>query len=178
MDTGREHEHESVTVQATATPESFEEVFRRGYPRLVRTLCFVALDQEAAADIAQEAFFQLHLDWGRIGHYEDPLAWVYKVALHRCTDYRRRLARFSRLFERLAGQEQRRDEVAWYPERVFMEALAALPKRQRKAAALHYVAGFSQKETATAMGISEGAVKSHLSRARDSLQSRLEVEHE
>ena len=161
----------------TAMPrEGFEELFRRSYPRLIKTLCFITLDPEVAADSAQEAFFQLHLQWDRVAQYDDPVGWVYRVAINRCTDHRRRLARVGRLLEKLVGQQQPRDGVSWYPERAFMEALKGLPERQRVAAALHYVAGFSQKETATGMGISEGAVKSHLSRARDKLQNRLEVE--
>lgn len=156
--------------------EGFEELFRRSYPRLVKTLCFVTLDPEVAADVAQDAFFQLHLKWDHIAQYDDPVGWVYRVAINRCKDNRRRLARVGHLLERLSGQQQRRDEVNWYPERAFMEALKGLPERQRVAAALHYVAGLSQQETATAMHISEGAVKSHLSRARDKLQNKLEVE--
>lgn len=66
-------------------------------------------------------------------------------------------------------------EIIWEPERGFFEALKGLPDRQRQAAALHYVAGFSQRETADAMGLSEGAVKSHLYRAREELRRKLEV---
>lgn len=164
------------TEKTVLQRESFEGLFRRGYPRLVKTLCFITLDPELAADSAQEAFFQLHLHWDRISEYEDPVAWVYRIAVSRCTDHRRRLVRLGRLLERLAGEQQQRDEVVWYPERALMEARKGLPERQRVAAALHYVAGLSQQETASAMHISEGAIKSHLSRARDKLQNKLEVE--
>jgi RNA polymerase sigma-70 factor (ECF subfamily) len=70
----------------------------------------------------------------------------------------------------------RAQDVSWYPEHEFVEALRELPRRRREAAALHYIAGFSQKETAQAMGLSEGAIKSHLFRARETLEAKLEVE--
>jgi len=57
-----------------------------------------------------------------------------------------------------------------------MAMLGRLPLRQRTAAALFYEADFSVAEIAAVMNISEGAVKSHLSRARQSLRQVLEVE--
>jgi RNA polymerase sigma-70 factor (sigma-E family) len=156
--------------------ESFESLFRRHYPRLVQTLCLTTLDRETAADVAQEAFLRLHLEWERVSHYENRVGWVYRVAINRSRDYRRRSLRLLRL-----GQSQPRtaiepEGIVWKPERGFFQALKELPDRQRQAVALHYVAGFSQKETAEAMGLSEGAVKSHLFRARETLRRKLGVE--
>jgi RNA polymerase sigma factor (sigma-70 family) len=156
--------------------QTLEGLFRLHYPRLVKTLCLIALDRETAADAAQEAFLQLHLHWDRVSAYEDPVGWVYRVALNRCRDYRRQLIRLARLRERQVSEMTRGQDVQWYPEREFVEALRELPRRRREAAALHYIAGFSQKETAQAMGLSEGAIKSHLFRARETLQAKLEVE--
>ena len=53
-------------------------------------------------------------------------------------------------------------------------ALRALPDRQRVAVALHYLADLSVADVAAAMGISEGAVKTHLHRARSQLAVSLE----
>ena len=156
--------------------QSLESLFRLYYPRLVKTLCLITLDRETAADAAQEAFLQLHLHWDRVSAYEDPVGWAYRVAINRCRDYRRHLTRFARLWENHASEMTPGQDVSWYPEREFVEALKELPQRRREAAALHYIAGFSEKETAQAMGLSEGAIKSHLFRARETLQAKLKVE--
>jgi RNA polymerase sigma-70 factor (ECF subfamily) len=163
-------------VEHEGYAQSFERLFRCNYPRLVKTLCLTTLDREAAEDAAQEAFLQLHLHWDRVSAYEDPVGWVYRVALNRCRDHRRQLARVSRLWGRLVSEVTRPQDVSWYPEREFVEALKELPERRREAAALHYMAGFSGKETAQAMGLSEGAVKSHLFRARQALEAKLKAE--
>ena len=163
-------------VESDRDGQSLENLFRLYYPRLVKTLCLITLDREAAADAAQEAFLQLHLHWDRVSAYEDPVGWVYRVALNRCRDYRRRLIRLARLRDRQVSEATSGNDVSWYPEREFVEALRELPRRRREAAALHYIAGFSQKETAQAMGLSEGAIKSHLFRARETLEAKLEVE--
>ena len=81
-------------VEHEGDAESFERLFRLNYPRLVKTLCLTTLDREAAADAAQEAFLQLHLQWDRVSAYEDPVGWVYRVALNRCRDHRRQLVSF------------------------------------------------------------------------------------
>ncbi|MCF7221891.1 RNA polymerase sigma factor [Marilutibacter chinensis] len=53
-------------------------------------------------------------------------------------------------------------------------ALSSLPARQREAFTLRVLEELDVATTARAMGCSEGAVKTHLSRAREALQRKLE----
>src|SRR5690606_16332012 len=55
-----------------------------------------------------------------------------------------------------------------------IEALRALPSRQREALVLRYYGDLSEAEIAHAMGISKGAVKSHTARGMAALRSVLE----
>jgi RNA polymerase sigma factor (sigma-70 family) len=52
-------------------------------------------------------------------------------------------------------------------------ALHGLPARQREALVLRYYAGLPEAEIASAMGISQGAVKSHVFRAMSALRGVL-----
>ena len=54
-----------------------------------------------------------------------------------------------------------------------IEALQALPDRQRQAALLVYFEGLTQKEVATALGVSIGAVKARLHRARQAIRLKV-----
>jgi RNA polymerase sigma factor (sigma-70 family) len=159
-----------------------EQMVREHSVALARTVAFVVLDRQAAADITQDAFLRLYEHWDEVALHPDPVAWLYKVALNRAKDHRRALARAARLSHRLGErllQSRETDEDSatrepWQPEGDFITVLRGLPKRQRSVAALHYVGDLSLAEVARAMGISEGAVKSHLHRAHQALREVVE----
>ncbi len=166
----------ATTDAATrARAGSLERIVREHSVPLARTLAFVTLDRQAAADIAQETFLRLYLHWDTVAEHPDLTAWLYRVALNRAKDHRRALGRAGRLVERLAAGAANTDEARqWEPQPDLMNALRALPRRQREATALHYVGDLPISEVARAMGISEGAAKTHLVRARQALKSILE----
>jgi RNA polymerase sigma-70 factor (ECF subfamily) len=58
-----------------------------------------------------------------------------------------------------------------------LAALRSLPERQRQAVVLHYLTDCPVATVAEVMGVSEGAVKAHLFKARAALRSGLEVRH-
>ena len=158
---------------------SFESFMQGHRAPLVRALTMISLDQEAAADAAQEAFIQLYLRWDRVEEYRDPVAWLYRVGINRCKDYRRFLSRTARVVERLAFQGDRRGEgdetVDWAPDVDFASTFRSLPRRQRTAANLYYLNDLPTGEIAKIMNISEGAVNSHLHRAREALKGLVEA---
>jgi RNA polymerase sigma factor (sigma-70 family) len=180
------------TVGAAATARSFdrnglrtvclEQMVREHSVALARTVAFVVLDRQAAADVVQDAFLRLYEHWDEVALHPDPVAWLYRVALNRARDHRRSLARTARLSQRLGDRllQSRRtvDDSAtweqWQPEGDFITALGDLSKRQRTVAALHYVGDLSLAEVARVLGISEGAVKSHLHRAHKALREVVE----
>jgi len=66
----------------TQTAESdFTAFFRAEYARTVRTVCLVLHDQARAEEITQDAFVQLLRCWEKVSGYEQPAAWVRRVAI-------------------------------------------------------------------------------------------------
>jgi RNA polymerase sigma-70 factor (ECF subfamily) len=149
----------------------FAEFFEQTAPRLVR-LCFLTtLDREAAADAAQEALSRAWRDWSRVGaDSSDPAAWTRTVALNLCRNRWRRLASQARLAPRAYIVDGRSDAL---PDVDLQRALRRLPVRQREAVVLHYWADLGVEACATAMGVTAGAVKQHLSPARQRLAAEL-----
>jgi RNA polymerase sigma-70 factor (ECF subfamily) len=71
------------------------------------------------------------------------------------------------------GPAQAHEQREQYAQLV--RALRELPARQREAFTLRVLQQLDGATTAAAMGCSEGAVKTHLSRARQALQQHLEI---
>jgi RNA polymerase sigma factor (sigma-70 family) len=161
---------------------SYEQFVRKHFHPLEKSLSLITLDAALAADAAQEACLRLYLRWEEVDKLDDPAAWLYRVGINRCHDYRRQLKRASRLFDRLtveAGRAQAAPHEPgerWAPDAEFAALVERLSKQQRIAAVLFYQADLSTKEIARVMQISESAVKSHLQRAREALRPLVEVD--
>jgi RNA polymerase sigma-70 factor, ECF subfamily len=125
-----------------------------------------------AQDVVQEAFCRALVRWPRISQYDDPVAWVRKVAWNIAT------SRWRRARTGLAFVHRQREEHTPEPDpaRVdLLAALATLPPRQRQAVVLHYFSDVPVVEIAHQMGAAEGTVKSWLHRARTTLDGQLRV---
>ena len=172
-----------VTVEATAA--DFDACFVTGYPRLVRTVGFICGDADVAADCVADAFERAYVRWRKVGRLDDPLGWVRRVAINRATDVHRRRTRGRRALQRLAGRPDtsRSHELTMSDATAFRDselatAMADLSPRQRAVVALHYLDDLSVADVATAMGLSDGAVKYHLHQARARLRTLLESEQD
>ncbi len=75
---------------------SYEAFVRRHFHALEKSLTLITLDAGLAADAAQEAFLRLYLRWAEVDKLDDPVAWLYRVGINRCHDYRRQLKRSQR----------------------------------------------------------------------------------
>jgi RNA polymerase sigma-70 factor, ECF subfamily len=127
-------------------------------------------DLHLAQDLAHEAFIRALPRWGRLARYDDPMAWLRRVAWNLATSRWRR-ARTASTY--LARQRPEHVEPP-SPDRVALAAaLAALPVGQRRVVILHYLAEMSVAEIARQEGVAEGTVKSRLHRGRLALADRL-----
>jgi len=162
------------------TSQDFEDVFRSAYPRLVGLLTAACGDRELAADCVQEAFVRAHLQWRKIGHYDDPVAWVRRVALNLVRDHSRRSERGRRARGRWASARRAEDEATVAPDQPvdLLGALHTLPSQQRITLALHYVEGLAVREIAEELSISEGTVKFHLHVGRERFRESVDEARE
>jgi RNA polymerase sigma-70 factor (ECF subfamily) len=163
-----------VGVEAQSLkPATVEALFRQSYKPIVQALALACGNLAAAEDATQDAFAQAWLRWNRISRYENPGAWVRRVAINKLRNAHRSRLRGEAAIERLNVEVS---TTAWpetEPDLVF--GLQRLPYKQRLCAVLYYVDGLSTAEVAQAMGISQGSVSQHLNRARTSLRAYLEA---
>lgn len=144
----------------------FEDFYAAEYDRVFSSAYVFCRDRDAALDATQEAFARAFARWRRLDKEEWAGAWVTTTALNLLR------RRFRRVNQAVAAGEQ--TTASSDPRSVdLIDALRALPTRQRQAATLFYVTDLPVAVVAQSMGLSEGTVKAHLSRARDALRKRL-----
>jgi len=150
-----------------------EDVYEHDHDRLVRALTIVAGSREAAADAVQEAFVRLLCSWGRLASYEDPAAWVRRVALNLIHDHQRSIWRQAKLLLRMEKQPSVPEEIHAFDPHLWGQ-VRTLPTKQRTAVALRYVGDLTLCQVAEAMQVSDGTVDQHLRRALRTLRKAME----
>ena len=141
------------------------------YEGMVHAATFRLLRNHALSeDICQDAFLRAHERIGDLKQAAAFGAWVRRIAVRLATDELRRrpLAELSdEEPDPSPGPDVKAETLDALQQ--FRARLAALPSGQRAAVVLRDVEGFSIRETAGQLGISDAAVKMRLSRARAAL---------
>lgn len=154
-------------------PASLEALFWQSYASIVQALALAGGDLATAEDATQEAFALAWVRWDRISRYDNPGAWVRRVAINKLRNAHRSRLRGEAAVQRMTYEAASTPPSE--PESDLTGALQRLPYKQRLCAVLFYVDGLSTAEVARAMGISQGSVSQHLNRARTALRAHLEV---
>jgi RNA polymerase sigma factor (sigma-70 family) len=149
----------------------YESFYRAEFQRVVRTSFLIVHDRQRAEEVAQEAFIQLFAHWTKVSRYEQPGAWVRRVAI--------RIASRSARKERLRPAVERSADPppSFQPQDVdLLNAIKQLPARQRAAVALFYFEDRPLPEVAHILGCSHAAAKVHVFNARKRLAELLKEE--
>jgi len=154
------------------TPD-FDQFFDANYAGVVRALTLAAGNRDRAEDAAQEAFARACRKWRTVSTHERPVAWVHVVAMNVLRrSFRRKAQEDGLLRVELDGS----DDADPAMQMTVHAAIDALPPRQRAVIVLRYLVDLSVAETADALRISTGTVKST---THDALRSmRIELEDE
>jgi RNA polymerase sigma-70 factor (sigma-E family) len=121
-----------------------------------------------AEDVAQEALVKAYVAWHRIESHARP--WVATVAAGAAIDRWRRLQRAVPADTVTAADGP---DTAIVDRLILREALQRLPRRQRDAVVMRYLADLPEADVAHAMGCSTGTVKQHASRGLAALRVQL-----
>ena len=149
--------------------ESFDALYRDSFAVVVRSVRWVVGDAEVAREIAQDAFVAALVHWRKVSRYDNPGAWVRRVAIRQAV----RAARRTRNMPAFTATGVTPDSDTVLDVRA---AVASLPAAQRAAVVLRYMHDLPVSEVARTLGCSEGTAKTHLFRARKALAARLSEE--
>ncbi|MDD6160816.1 MAG: RNA polymerase sigma factor [Oscillospiraceae bacterium] len=134
---------------------------------LLRTALAILGDPYEAEDAVQDAFLKYLEKLPELRDAQHEKAWLLKVTANGCKSRLRSRKRHpaEELLDVYPAPDGESGEVA--------EAVLSLPDHQRAAVHLFYYEGYSTEEIARILGQRPGTVRSHLSRARESLRRTL-----
>lgn len=164
----------------TSSDTEWERMVERLFIDHFEAMCRSArrlLDTVAAAeDVVQEAF----LRFSSVAHRPAPgreVAYLHSIVMNEARSVlRHRQVCVRHRHELVASADH---DVTWRSALTRYEAeqvghyLAILSERQREVVTLRHLVGLSERETATALQISAGSVKTHTSRGLSSIRRHL-----
>ncbi len=158
-----EPEHESA----------YADYVEQSWPSLVRAAVFLGARPDEAEDLAQTTLVRCYTAWERVSNVDNRDAYVYRMLLNCLRDTRRTRWWKDRQYDAAEVPERPatgRGSDADAAERVAVadavhRALGSLTKPNRDVVVLRYFVQLSERQTAEALGVPPGTVKSRLSRA-------------
>jgi RNA polymerase sigma factor (sigma-70 family) len=155
-------------VAGTTVVESFDAFFRREYPRAVKLAWLLTRSPSGAEDVAQEAMVGVY---DRFAALDSPAAYLTRVVVNRCRKWHRAGTNQLHLVRKLSQVPETGLDGA---DEYLLDAIHALPYRQRVVIVARYWGDWSESEIAAALECRPGTVKSLASRALASLRMELE----
>ena len=161
--------------------DAWETIVRRYQGLAFRTAYLLAGNAADAEEAAQDGFVKAYRALGRFRRGAPLRPWLLRIVANEARNRRRSASRRERLALRAAHQDRPGDAVP-SPEAALLAresherllaAVEALPEEHRDAVACRYLLELSEEETAAALGIRKGTVKSRLSRALARLRETL-----
>jgi len=179
---GRPEDAELFARAQRGSIDAYEEIVQRYQQLAFRTAYIITGSAAEAEDAAQDAFVKAYRALGRFRTGAEPRPWLLRIVANEARNRARSAGRRLHLELRLV-EGFRQGDAAPSPEAAAVEAderrrliglVNQLDYNDRLIIASRYFLDLSGEETAAALGIPEGTVKSRLSRALARLRERVE----
>jgi RNA polymerase sigma-70 factor (ECF subfamily) len=154
------------TQDRTRVP--FETFYRLSRPKVYRAVALALGNSDLALDATDEAMARAAARWHDVGVYDNPSGWVYRVAVNWARSRLRRLTRERGALEFEPGYEQE------LPDPELVDAVMSLPLSYRSVIVARFFLDLSVSQTADALQIPQGTVKTRTHRALAKLRRMVE----
>lgn len=159
-------------LAAQTDADAFEAFFWRHERDILGYLWRLTGDEQMAHDLSQEAFLRAWQHFDALQRYDQPRAWLFRVASNLGINHLRGRSRSGWLapiaedaYTLTAPDADPASRLAEHD--AIRQALRELPPRQRAAVMLCDVYGFTSAEAAAVLGLSHGSLKMSLWRGRE-----------
>lgn len=169
---------------------AFEMLVQQETPRLFRVLIRILNDEEEAKNILQETFLQAYLRRDTFRKESKWTTWLYAIGINLARASLRKSKRLSSLGDQDVDRLQPtfakgmfvESPTSWDPLKlaeqtdkhsILYRAIEQLPEDYREIVVLRDIEEHSSEEVASILGITSGAVRVRLHRARHALRALL-----
>jgi RNA polymerase sigma-70 factor (ECF subfamily) len=149
---------------------NFDSFYVQNRDQIARALSLSLRNADLGAEAADEAFVRACQRWAEVSTYTNPQGWIYRVAMNWARSWLRRARRERDKRPLLMNPELVEDDLV---DVDLERALGGLSPSHRTVVVARFFMEWSVDETAEALGIRPGTVKSRLSRALSQLSSEL-----
>lgn len=156
--------------------QSQADLYRLCYPAMINTCYRYAPDADGAGTIFNNAMLRV---FNNLGNYSDEgkfMAWVRSIVINCCIDFCKKRNLFRQSVPHFDEEQTIIDPHVF--ESVSAKEIQLMLKRLPASTAIvfnmYVYEGFTHRQVATALGISEGTSKWHLSEAKKLLKAQLQ----
>ncbi len=156
--------------------EAQRELFNRFSPLMLGVAMRYIKDKERAEDVLQDGFIKVYKNLHRFEHKGSLEGWIRRIIVNTALDQLRKNKKSQnnlQLDDSNFEIVQKSDAIGRLEAEVLMEIIQELPDGYRIVFNMFAIEGYSHKEIAEALKISESTSKSQYSRAKSVLRKTL-----
>ena len=170
-----EHSDEELLAASVSTPSLFALLVRKYEAPFMRKALSIVREHEAAQDVVQETFTKIYMNAGRFQKQEGASfsSWGYKILINTAlTHYQKRkrrgemVAQLEEEIWALIPDRQLRQFEKGELQDLIASVLSRMPAVMARALSAFFIEGKTQEEMAKAEGLSVGAIKTRVHRAK------------
>jgi len=158
------------TERRTGADLDFERLYETYRGRVFSTAYRMLSNRADAEDVTQDVFIKVFKKLSSFRGESSVSTWIYRIAVNACLDFRRR-RRLRRTVSLDEGLEAGSTPLS--VTRLIESTLPRMAEGYRQVFVLHDIQGLKHAEIAKTLGITDGASKSQLHRARAFLRREL-----
>lgn len=163
----------TMVDRTRARDEEFAAYMHARQPSLLRTAYLLTGDRHTAEDLVQTALAKLYLSWDKVQKRGSIDGYVRRILVNEHNSlWRRGWKKREYATDDLPDDGHATDEYDEGQRAAVWAVVQTLPRKARAVVVLRYYEQLSEAETAEALGISVGTVKSQASRALATLRER------
>ena len=172
---GRSSPLRIVRAVPTDREAAVRALYEERYAEMVRFATFLMGDVHAAEDVSQEAFVRVYNAWDRVVDPDRAVTYLRATVVNLTRGRHRRRLVAERQQPPQPGAAPSAEDAAMgrVSRRAVLEAVAALPSRQRECVVMRHWLRMTEGEIATTLDVSIGSVRTHNKRGVEALQRTL-----